>query len=248
MVHRFTFFSGLRRWWCEGVGRLGIRRTARKFVTESWEFLRDSTPSRRRQHFGDIGFDLDHHVNTTSARLPLRTRLRGLVCSPYQPTEPELFHEMMQALNLTWPDFTFIDLGSGKGRTLLMASEYPFRRIIGVELLPELHCVALENIRRYQPRACVAIEAVCADARDFQFPAEPTVLYLFNPLPEPELAAVMQNLERSLRESPRAMYVVYHNPEHEHLLAQSATLKKIATTQSYVVYTSQQSAVSTQLQ
>ncbi len=245
MPHRFSFFGGLRTWWREGMRRYGLRRTARKFISDTWEFLCDSTPSRRRQRFGDIGFDLDHHVNTTSARLPLGTRLRGLVCSPYQPTEPELFHEMMQALNLNWTDFTFIDLGSGKGRTLLMASDSPFRRIIGVEILPELHEVALENIRR-QPRGCGAVEAICADARDFQFPAEPTLLYLFNPLPEPGLAAVIQNLERSLRDSPRTMYVVYHNPEHEHLLAQSATLKKIATTQSYVVYSSQPSALGMQ--
>jgi SAM-dependent methyltransferase len=150
-----------------------------------------------------------------------------------------LFHEIVQRLNLHWPDFTFIDLGSGKGRTLLMASDYPFRRIIGVELLPELHRVAEDNIRRFKPRACRAIEAICGDARAFQFPLEPLLLYLFNPLPAPGLATIIQNLERSLRERPRAGYVVYHNPEHEHLLANSAAWKKIAATPSYAMYETQ---------
>jgi hypothetical protein len=57
-----------------------------------------------------------------------------------------LFHEMLDALlqheSLDFRDLVFIDLGSGKGRTLLMASDYPFRRIVGVELLPALHLAA----------------------------------------------------------------------------------------------------------
>ncbi len=233
---RFTFFRGLRAWWREGDAHAGLLRTARKFLSESWEFLRDSTPARRRQRFGDIEFDLDHGVDTTSARLPVSTRLRGLIASPYQPTDPALFAEILQGLDLDWREFAFIDIGSGKGRTLLMAAEYPFRRIIGVELLPELHEIAVENVRKHSRGRLCHIETVCGDAREFAFPHEPSVIYLFNPLPEPGLAMVIENLERSLQEAPRAVYVVYHNPEHEHLLARSAVLKKIKATQSYVIY------------
>ena len=67
-----------------------------------------------------------------------------------------------------------------------MASEYPFRRIVGVELLPELHQIAQENLARYKSESqkCFALEAVCGDAIDFAFPVEPLVIFLFNPLPE----------------------------------------------------------------
>ena len=93
---------------------------------------------------------------------------------------------MMQSLPIDYTQFTFIDLGSGKGRTLLIASDYPFRRIIGVELLGELHRIAQENIRTYQSptRKCFALEIIRGDAREFTFPAEPSVIYLFNPLTE----------------------------------------------------------------
>src|SRR6478609_9761998 len=37
------------------------------------------------------------------------------------------------------PDDVFIDLGSGKGRMVLEAARYPFRRVIGVELAQPLH-------------------------------------------------------------------------------------------------------------
>src|SRR5438552_13937135 len=94
------------------------------------EFVRDSTPSRRRQRYGDVQYDWDCRVNTTSATVSWRNRLAGMFHSPYQPTEPSLFHEMLKALKIDFREFTFIDLGSGKGRVLLMAANYPFRRIV----------------------------------------------------------------------------------------------------------------------
>jgi hypothetical protein len=135
-------------------------------------------------------------------------------------------------------DFVFIDLGSGKGRTLLMASDYPFRRILGVELLPALHQIAQENLSKYhgETQKCFALEFFCADAVQFAFPAEPMVLYLFHPLPESGLRRVIENLGRSLQIHPRAVYVLYHNPLWEHVLNESAALKKIGETHQYAMY------------
>ena len=94
-------------------------------------------------------YDWEHRVNTTSGTVGWRERLLGVFHSPYQPTDAGLFQEMMAILPIDFREFTFVDLGSGKGRTLLMASEYPFRRIVGVEILPELHRAAEENIANY---------------------------------------------------------------------------------------------------
>ena len=55
---------------------------------------------------------------------------------------------MMSSLKLDFQEFTFIDIGSGKGRVLMMAADYPFRRILGIELLPDLHRAAQENLNR----------------------------------------------------------------------------------------------------
>jgi hypothetical protein len=119
-----------------------------------------------------------------------------------------------------------------------MALDYPFRRILGVELLPELHRVALENIRNYTSASqqCFVVESQCGDARQFPFAPEPTVLYLFNPLPESGLAVVIKNLERSLLENPRPVVVLYHSPLLEHVLAQSRPLKKVGGTHQYSIY------------
>jgi SAM-dependent methyltransferase len=243
-AHRVSLPGSAWRWWRDIAAREGSGAATRQLLSALVEFVRDSTPERRRQRYGDAEFDWDHRVDTTSAAVGWRERLLGVFHSPYQPTESALFHEMIGALcarsGFDFRDFVFIDLGSGKGRTLLMASDYPFRRIVGVELLPALNRAALDNLSKYRSESqkCFFVESICADATEFAFPAEPTVLFLFNPFPEADLRRVIANLERSLREHPRRVYVLYHNPLLERVLEESAALEKIGGSHQYAVYVS----------
>jgi SAM-dependent methyltransferase len=140
---------------------------------------------------------------------------------------------------------TFLDLGCGKGRALLLASGYPFGRIIGVEIAPQLHATACDNVRRYQAhrdaeairdeslRAATAegrrppIEVRLADAATLPLPEGPLVLYLYNPFCRPVLARVLANLEQSLRHSPRPAAVVYINHEVRDLLDDAPFLERL---------------------
>ncbi len=247
------------QWWTYAARYEGSVAATRRLLGVLWEFARDSTPDRLRARFGDAEYDWDYRVNTTSGAVGWRDRLLGMFHSAYQPTEPAAFHEMLDdlqqrlqqsqqetpgavhitvgsALNLR--DFTFIDLGSGKGRTLLMASDYPFRRIIGVELLPSLHEIAVENLRQYKSEAqkCFALESICADATAFLLPDDPLVIFLFNPFSESGMRQVVANLDQSLRAHPRPVFVLYHNPLLEHTLAESWRLRQIAGEPQYSVF------------
>jgi hypothetical protein len=230
------------QWWKDVAAREGRLAATRQLLAALAEFVRDSTPERRRQRYGDAEYDWEHRVNTTSAAVGWRDRLLGAFHSPYQPTESALFHEMLEALgersHSDFRDFVFLDLGSGKGRTLLMAADYPFRRIVGVELLPALHQAAQENLTKYRSESqkCFALESIRADATEFLLPDEPTVLYLFNPFPEAGLRRMIANLEQSLREHPRKVYVLYHNPLLEHVLSESAVFSKIGGTHQHSIY------------
>jgi len=238
------------RWWRFAASYEGFYLATRRLVGVLWEFARDSTPERLRQRFGDADYDWDYRVNTTSGAVGWRDRLLGEFHSAYQPTEPTAFHEMLNALQqssdsgqpvLNFRDFTFIDLGSGKGRTLLMASDYPFHRIVGVELLPSLHQIAQQNLRQYksETQKCLDLESICADATAFHFPEEPLVIFLFNPFPESGMRQTILNLEQSLRRRPRPVYVIYHNPLLEHVLSEVATLRKTTGTHQYSIFTNQ---------
>jgi SAM-dependent methyltransferase len=230
----------LKSWWLDQARESGPARATSLLLKNLSIFLRDSTPERRRSRYGDMEYDWDHRVNTTAGTVHWRARLLGLFHSPYQATDAVQFREMMASLPIAFDQFTFLDLGSGKGRTLLMASEYPFQKIIGVELIAELHQAAEENIREYrsETQRCHKIESVLADARDYDFPDEPLVLYLFNPLPERALIQVLDRLERSIQNSPRPLWIVYHNPLLEQSLASFHFLKRTAATEQYSIYAS----------
>ncbi len=195
-------------------------------------------PERKRQRYGDIDYDWAHRVDTTSATVGGRSRLLGLLHTDYQPIEAELFREMIAALKIDLRLFTFIDIGSGKGRALLLASEYPFRRIAGIELLPELNEIARLNIRQFAESHDVGAtsEALCGDATEFVFPTEPLVVFLFNPLPKAELVTVIRNLEASLCREPREAYVVYANPVWEEIIKNSSLFTKIGGTHQYALF------------
>ncbi len=226
-------------WIRDTVRALGFLGAIRFYIQGLLDLLRDLTPTRRKSRYGDIDFDFEHNVDTTWATVSLRTRIREWLRGiQYQASEPELFRTLLESLPVRVDGFTFVDLGSGKGRTLLMASRYPFRRIIGVELLPELNSIAQQNIGRYcsDQQKCFTIESHAGDAREFQFPAEATVLYLFNPFPEHVLRQVLANLRESVRAYPRPLYVVYHNLIHEGVFREQAWLWQRHRTHQYAVY------------
>lgn len=223
----------------DGMARDGLIRTLAQIANALFRIIVELTPERRKARYGDLDFDLDHSVDTTRANVSFRTQLAATLAGhPYFATEPWLFEQIMQALPADLREFTFVDLGSGKGRVLLMASAYPFRRIAGVEFLPSLHQSALQNIAKYtsEEQQCRKIESHCMDARDFPLPAGPLVVYMFNSFPEPVFAAILENLRRSISEKPRPLYVAYRYLEFEPLLAQCDWLEKTAGTEHWAVY------------
>lgn len=132
----------------------------------------------------------------------------------YESTPTALFKFFLANTRLDFERFTFIDLGSGKGRTLMLASDYPFGRVVGVEFSPELHEVAVRNLDVYTSPAqrCKALESVNADATTYDFPRTPLFLYAYNPFDDTVMTAVLENLMRSLQAAPREVILVYYNP------------------------------------
>ena len=156
----------------------------------------------------------------------------------YGPTKIRTLREIFRELPVSFENFIFLDLGSGKGRTLLVASEFPFRRIIGVEFSPELHSIAKKNIRAYRSttQKCSVIESYCCDATLYRMPSENTVLFLYNPFKSPIVSQVLTNLRESLRSHPRQVYLVYHNPVCHELIVRSGLLEVVRVTKSCSIY------------
>jgi len=234
--------SAIKNFWHEQRRELGFFASLRKLLFVAFEFLRDSLPDRRRARFGDTDYDWEYRVDTTSANVGWRARLLGLLNSPYQPIEPVLFQQIMHSLDVDFRNFTFVDIGSGKGRALLLASECPFLHIVGVELLPELNEIAQENNRHFRSshQEGAPIDTICGDAAKFVFPAGPLIVLLNNPLPPTGLRAVISNIEAALNEMPRLVFVIYANPMLESIVRESHVLEKIGGTLQYALFRSKQ--------
>lgn len=238
--HKLSLTSELASWWRRQRQESSGFEAFRQLIAIFAEFARDSFPDRRRQRYGDADYDWEHRVDTTGATVDWRTRLSGLLNSPYQPIPPDEFHEIMGALALDFREFTFIDIGSGKGRALLLATGYGFRKITGVELLPELHRVARGNIQKCDFIAGkINVELICMDASNFLFPPDPTVVFLFNPLPQSALSFLLKNIRESLERNPRDLYLAYANPVLESVIESSPKLLKISEASRFSLFRSE---------
>lgn len=186
-------------------------------------------------------FDATRHVNT-SGYIPLANltvagdRQSGFA---YFPTRPAAARQALEQLPLpNYSDYTFVDLGSGLGRMLLLAAEYPFKKIEGVEFAEELHRQALQNISRYKhpSRRSADIEAIHADVGDYRFPDGNLVLYLFNPFGPEVLTKVMGNLLASLAQNPRHVVIAILNPEFAAILDANTALRLYSQTRRFRIY------------
>jgi SAM-dependent methyltransferase len=137
-----------------------------------------------------------------------RKRLPGKADSAdYEAVNPALFARALPHV----PRATFIDLGCGKGRALILAHQAGFRDLIGVEIAPRLLRAAKRNTRRLNIRATL----LRADAAAYHFPDRPIVAFLYNPFGIPTLQAVIAKL----RSHPHPVHVIYVNPEHDSLFS-----------------------------
>ena len=126
----------------------------------------------------------------------------------------------------------FLDLGCGKGKALLLAREAGFRRVLGVELSEEIADIATRNVER------TAGTVVVADATRFEFPPDPTVLFLYNPFDQATLRTVLENLEDSLRAAPRRIVIAYVYPLDAAPCDERSWLREVHRARRHVIYES----------
>jgi hypothetical protein len=213
----------------------GVVGTLKRVGNRIYVKVLDQSPARRRarrlKEQQDRDFDKQYNVETAGF-MPLDRLAIGSANSQhgfaYDPIEPEKFQRTVGSLPLRYEDFIFIDFGSGKGKSVLLASELPFKKIIGVEFSPDLHRVSQRNVQTYRNdnQKCKDIEFVCMDAATYPLPPVPLVLFFFNPFGQEVMARVIDNVTRSYAEHPRELFVFYATPVLDELWAQVPFLVK----------------------
>jgi SAM-dependent methyltransferase len=173
------------------------------------------------------------HGTDTSGLLPSRTIIEGTQAklsevTAYYGIAPSILRGIvdlwLQRMNPQQPieRTVFLDVGAGKGRAMLLASQYPFARIEGIELNPALVAIAQSNLDRWKqdPRSAALAPILLhhADATTHPMPAQPTLAFLFHPFERAVLRRFLSHIETSQAAKRTPLDLLYVNAEHDSLL------------------------------
>lgn len=144
----------------------------------------------------------------------------------YYGVAPSILRNLVEIWLETGPPhpfkrYTFVDIGAGKGRAMLVASEMPFKQVLGVELNPVMANLAQRNVdhwtasRKADPvaRKHAPLKLMHQDALDLRFPATPCLAFLFHPFETPQMKKLLRHLEEQFAGRPGGLDVLYVNAE-----------------------------------
>lgn len=160
----------------------------------------------------------------TDWRLGIQTReiierdqlgLPNVNCHHYVAVGYRDFKRAMNTLRFGPGEDVFVDYGSGKGRVLVMAAEYPFRKIIGLEFSADMNAIAQSNLKRARKKfKCNDIKIITCDAAQYILPTDVTVIHMYNPFEGETLIEVLQRIHESLLARKRKITLLYTHPDH----------------------------------
>ena len=184
-------------------------------------------------------FDLEHGTDTggLTPGPELKTgHAHDKHNTAYYGIAPSLFRRLIAQWKQTKPPhalgkYSFIDFGAGKGRAMLLASEFNFKQVIGVELHPELVKKCRRNLRIWdkknkQSQALQNIKPIHlieGDATEFIYPEGPCLVYLFNPFGAPVLRRVLKAIEKRKGD----VDILYVNHERQSVIKSRSSFKQL---------------------
>jgi SAM-dependent methyltransferase len=182
----------------------------------------------RNEFFIQDEFDRTHGTETTRHVNKWRLGI-GAAAVHYQATRPELFSKACEALPPEVRTYPFFDLGCGKGRVLIMAHEFGFKQIVGVELSQALLKTCRRNLTRL---AITNVSLVAQDAAVLTFPDSPVVVFMYNPFRPPLLNVVIERL--SMHAYP--VFLIYVTPEYREIVERNTKFAVLLDLPDLVIY------------
>lgn len=164
----------------------------------------------------DKYYGLDTVSWATNELVPLNQRENA---SPYQPTRSGSFQALLEEIKPP-PKLIFIDIGSGKGKVLLMAEKYGFNCVKGIELSSGLSVIADENIKKYRKKKGVSktqITTLNLNVLDYTFnEKQGYVIFMFNPFDEYIMRKLIKKIIKEF-DFNLPLVIIYRNPKYKEL-------------------------------
>jgi predicted RNA methylase len=166
-------------------------------------------------HLSDLWFDVANGTDTYKRVLQSELRVESLNQSdaaPYFPTRGRAFRKALEAFQVP-KEGTLVDLGSGKGKILLLAAQRGYPRVRGIEFSPDLARIADANIERMRGKLGNAdVRTICTDVTTYEFAPDENVFFMFAPFGPAVMRQTMSNLQDSLDKHPRRIWIIYTSP------------------------------------
>ena len=180
----------------------------------------------------DYAFDIKYKTDTCSWKklddLTIESNYRGISFG-YQPTRVVPLRKLFKKIESLIPSYDgFVDFGCGKGRPLLIAAEFGFRKAIGVDFAHELCEIAKNNCAVYKRKTGTKTEfrILISDAADYSINNDENVFYMYNPCKEIVLKKIIDNIQSSIHKQPRRILIIYHNPQPNNVIEQQDNFVK----------------------
>lgn len=181
----------------------------------------------------DYYYEKHFHVHTTGTVLKSELGIDHEESVPYVPIPYQHIFQMLNRIPIAKNESTLLDYGCGKGRVLIAAASFNYKKIIGVELA-DIIKIADRNIKEMNRRKVKHIALEHKDATEFVVPGDVNIIYFFNPFFGSLLEKVVTNIHHSLQKAPRKMYVIYFNNDHfDHIIADKPWIKKVHQSEFY---------------
>ena len=210
-------------------GFLGSLKLIPVNIRWAWrQFTPSNLAERRRERALDRDLGIETADGLSQGAIEVETQIEtSAQLVRYEPVPLKIFDDITACLPGNLSAFTFIDIGSGKGRALILATRRGFAEVIGVELSPTLHRVAVKNLAKVGNSLGANLYTLNLDARLFQFPPAPSVIFLYNPFGESLMREVVGNIERAHASVSHPVFLLYHWPVHREVLHESGRWEEI---------------------
>lgn len=219
----------------KSLANRGCLATLKLCGTKAINLFKGLMPSYRAARYRarelDREFDRKYGVETSGIVYPTESMVIGInwiYGVRYEAVNQSLFVQVIKELSIPYEKFVFVDFGSGKGRALLLAAGFPFKRIVGIEYCDDLNRIARQNLLRYPnaSKLCKDIDLVSMDAAEYRLPNEPLVLFFYNPFERLVMEKVVKNVVDSFQLNRRRVVIVYLTPEYADLWDEVWFLKR----------------------
>ena len=138
--------------------------------------------------------------------------------SIYQATNYFLIEHAFDFLKNQEANLHLVDYGSGKGRIMVVAAYYGFKKITGIDFSQSLCNEAEINIERIKSLfPSTDFQIICDDAVNYSIKNEDNVFFFFNPFDEVVMLQVVKNILASWRKNEKKIYIIYINPLHKEI-------------------------------